>query len=225
MAGEISGLTALASGHAAGDLIEILDISDTTMSANGTNKKTTLANLFGNVPTPILSAADGTVSAVAVGRSTSPGTGMYFNGGNQVALAANGVNVVVASSATGVWNPSLQHSGWRVKVSASTAGSGAPAAIDITNDGFTIMTNEGATAQNYRTLPTAAAGYVFWFAAQDADGIRINAAAGDTIRDLASVSAAAGRIETTTIGSTLCLASINATEWIVMFKTGTWTVT
>lgn len=172
-----------------------------------------------------LSGTDGSTSAVSFGRSTSPNTGMYFPAGNQIGFAANGVNIVTSSSAQAAWNSAVIHRGMRVTVTASTAGSGAPAAIDPTNDGSTIMTNEGATAQNYRTLPSAAAGYFFMFACQDADGIRITAAAGDTIRDLASVSAAAGRIETTTIGSTLCLAAINATEWIVMFKTGTWTVT
>lgn len=50
MAGKITDLTALTSGHATGDLLEILDVSDTTMSANGTNKKTTLANLLANLP-------------------------------------------------------------------------------------------------------------------------------------------------------------------------------
>lgn len=52
MAGKITDLTALTSGHATGDLLEILDVSDTTMSANGTNKKTTLANLLANLPGP-----------------------------------------------------------------------------------------------------------------------------------------------------------------------------
>lgn len=225
MAGKITDLTALASGHATGDLMEILDISDTTMSANGTNKKTTLTQLLGNLPAPVLYTADGSTSAVGFGRSTSPNTGMYFPAGNQIGFAANGVNIVTSSSAQASWNSAVIHRGMRVTVTASTAGSGAPASIDPTNDGSTIMTNEGATAQNYRNLPSAAAGYFFMFACQDADGIRINAAAGDTIRDLATVSAVAGRIETTTIGSTLCLAAINATEWFVMFKTGTWTVT
>lgn len=52
MAVKITDLTALTSGHATGDLLEILDVSDTTMSANGTNKKTTLANLLANLPGP-----------------------------------------------------------------------------------------------------------------------------------------------------------------------------
>ena len=50
MAGKITELTALTTGHALGDLLELVDISDTTMSAGGTNKKTTFTNLMKNVP-------------------------------------------------------------------------------------------------------------------------------------------------------------------------------
>lgn len=45
MAGEISGLSAMAA-WAAGDLMEIVDVSDTSMAAGGTNKKTTLQDLM-----------------------------------------------------------------------------------------------------------------------------------------------------------------------------------
>lgn len=49
---KISALTALASGHATGDLIPIVDVSDTTQAASGTTKKTTIANLLANLPGP-----------------------------------------------------------------------------------------------------------------------------------------------------------------------------
>ncbi len=110
-----------------------------------------------------------------------------------------------------------------VLVEANTAGSGAPNVLLSTESG-TVLTNEGAAASNYHSLPTAAAGYQFTFIAQDADGMRITAAAGDTIRDLATVSATAGFIQTAVQGSTLTLISINATEWVVVAKQGTWTV-
>ena len=42
----ISGLTELAEAPAAGDLIVITDVSDTTQSANGTSKKNTVANFI-----------------------------------------------------------------------------------------------------------------------------------------------------------------------------------
>jgi hypothetical protein len=47
MAGELSGLGALTGANIAdGDLFEVDDISDTTMAATGTNKKTTAADIF-----------------------------------------------------------------------------------------------------------------------------------------------------------------------------------
>lgn len=89
-----------------------------------------------------------------------------------------------------------------------------------------VFTNEGATAKNYHTLPAARAGLgPYTFVVQDADGMRIVAGAGDTIRIAASESAAAGLIECTTIGNTVTLIAINATEWVAVSYVGTWTVT
>jgi hypothetical protein len=108
-------------------------------------------------------------------------------------------------------------------VEANTAGSGSPNVLTA-NESRKTLTNEGATAQNYHTLPSAAAGYDFEFIVQDADGIRVVAAAGDTIRDVGTVSAAAGYIQSTTVGSVVRLRAINATEWFVVYKQGTWTI-
>lgn len=110
MAGEITGLTALASGHATGDLIELVDISDTTMSANGTNKKTTLANLFANVPSTITSAADsysgvGNGPVLARGANWaigSVGTAMFLQSTSLVYIGtmAAGTPIILSVSAT-----------------------------------------------------------------------------------------------------------------------------
>jgi len=52
------------------------------------------------------------------------------------------------------------------------------------------------------------------------------AAAGDTIRIAANVSAAAGRIDSTTIGDSVTLKAINATEWVATSVVGAgWSVT
>ena len=45
---KITALTALASGHANNDLLDLVDVSDTTMAVTGTNKKTTIADLLAN---------------------------------------------------------------------------------------------------------------------------------------------------------------------------------
>lgn len=172
----------------------------------------------------ILSGTDGSSSAVSFGRSSNPNTGMGFSGGNVIVWYANGVEGMNLTSGSMSWNSTILQNGMRKKVSASTAGSGAPAAVDARNDGNTVMTNEGSTAKNYRTLPTAAAGYVFTFVCQDADGIRIVAAAGDTIRIAGTASSVAGYIETTTIGDVVKLESINATEWMATSIVGVgWT--
>lgn len=65
MAGKITDLTALTgAGAATTDLIEALDVSDTTMAGTGTNKKMTLAELviFLNANGITLAAASETVS-------------------------------------------------------------------------------------------------------------------------------------------------------------------
>jgi len=108
------------------------------------------------------------------------------------------------------------------EVEASTAGSGAPNVL-TSNESWKVLTNEGTTAANYHTLPTAVAGYVFTFVCQDADGIRITANTGDTIRVIDKVTAAAGYIESTTIGSCVTLVSINAVEWYATSIKGVWT--
>lgn len=89
----------------------------------------------------------------------------------------------------------------------------------------TAYSNEGATAIAPFVLPAAAAGLDFTFIVQDADGIRVTAGAGDTIQVAAAVSAAAGKIESTTIGSAVRLIALNATEWMAVSAVGTWTVT
>lgn len=109
-------------------------------------------------------------------------------------------------------------------VEANTAGSGSPnilAAIESR----TLLTNEGATAENYHTLPSASAGQEFEFYCQDTDGIRITASAGDTIRIGGSVSASAGFVRSVSVGSSIALRAINDTEWITMSAPGgTWTI-
>ncbi|OQC39624.1 MAG: hypothetical protein BWX64_01613 [Acidobacteria bacterium ADurb.Bin051] len=112
---------------------------------------------------------------------------------------------------------------WNTHVEPNTAGSGAPNVLTAAESG-TLLTNEGATAQNYHTLPTAAVGLCFEFVVADADGIRIVAGADDTIRVAGDVSATAGYIQNSTIGGAVRLCAINAVEWVAMSYVGTWTV-
>ena len=108
-------------------------------------------------------------------------------------------------------------------VEAVTDGVGSPNVLASSERGK-IVTNEGAGAKAYNTWPGASAGMTFTFVVQDADGLRVTAAAGDTIRIAASACPAAGYIESTTIGDAVTLVAINATEWIATSYVGTWTV-
>jgi hypothetical protein len=103
-------------------------------------------------------------------------------------------------------------------------------AINANQDRGFHFTNEGASALIVFNLPTAVTntttgGYYYNFFVQDADGLQVVAAAGDTIRVGPSVSAAAGNIQSTTIGSSIRLHCINATEWVCEAVVGTWAVT
>jgi len=108
-------------------------------------------------------------------------------------------------------------------VEAVTDGSGSPNVLAASESGK-IITNEGVTAKAYNTLPTAAAGLQFTFYCQDTDGIRVTAAASDTIRISDAVSVAAGYVEATEVGSVVHLVAINATEWVATTAEGTWDV-
>ena len=102
----------------------------------------------------------------------------------------------------------------------------------VTADAGKTFTNEGASAEVDFTLPTAAQSEgPFTFINQDADGLRVIAAAGDTIRigvGAGAVTATAGNIKPenpTDIGAMVTLVAINATEWMAVSINGAWTAT
>lgn len=97
-------------------------------------------------------------------------------------------------------------------VSARTEVAASPYAITSGQTGY-IFTNEGATARTYLALPTAVAGLEYTFDVQDADGIRIVANTGDTLRIEHRNALAAGYCEAATVGNSVTLKAINATEW------------
>lgn len=105
---------------------------------------------------------------------------------------------------------------------ANTAVSGAPNVL-IEHESGKTLTNEGAAAANYHTLPAARKGLRYTFVVQTTNGLRVVAAAGDTIGKVGTVTAAAGYVESTTQRAAIELLAINATEWIAVRETGTWT--
>lgn len=172
---------------------------------------------------------DETVNSI----DTSGGTNLKLNtvGGGSMTFATNNTDIITIANAGnvgfGVTNPlaKLHVIGatlTQVLVEANTAVAASPNIL-LAAESNTVLTNEGSTAKNYHTLPTAVAGYTFTFIVQDVDGLRVTASAGDTINVAGLVSAAAGYTESTVIGSTITLVSINATEWIATSALGTWT--
>lgn len=88
-----------------------------------------------------------------------------------------------------------------------------------------LYTNEGDADGSIINLPTAAAGLTYTIYVQAAQTITVNASTGDTLRLAGAVSASAGNITSNTVGSSVTLVAINATEWVATSIIGTWVVT
>lgn len=193
-------------------------------------------------PTIALEAT--TNHAVQVGNATADLTSLAVGASNTVLAGNTGadpefrqiVNADIATSA-GIEVSKLYRGGdgqILKSLSSGTAWSALlPVIIKTTTQALDsadvpmVVSNEGATSQPNFTLPAAVGttlSRMLLFVAQDADGIKITAASGDTIRDGGTVSASGGYIQTTVQGATLWLISINATEWIVFAKQETWTI-
>jgi len=107
-------------------------------------------------------------------------------------------------------------------VNLTTATIAAPLALTADDSGRVYIGNN-ASAMAQINLPSAIAGLTCTFTVRVAQGLRIRAFAGDTIRSAAvGATAAAGYYESTTIYSTLTLTAINTADWYVTALTGTW---
>jgi hypothetical protein len=108
----------------------------------------------------------------------------------------------------------------RVEAKTST-----PYAVSDTADLNKVFTNEAATALQEFTLPSAVAGLSYTFCVQDDDDIKITANTGNTIRMGSQVTATADYVQSTSIGDSVTLIAINATEWMAVGGfTGIWSV-
>ena len=136
-------------------------------------------------------------------------------------LSIEGVAIPTVSNTVTLTNKTLTAPLLTLLVEANTAGVASPNII-TSAESYTTYTNEGATALNYHTLPTAVAGLTFTWVVQDVDGIRIVANTGDTIRVAGVVSGAAGYTTSVAIGDSITLTAINATEWVATSVVGSW---
>ncbi len=112
-----------------------------------------------------------------------------------------------------------------------TNGVGSPYATDWKQHAGCVFTNEGATAKVYLTLQQSTGfpdlrGTEYNFYVKDSDGMRIVAPSSRRIRWGVNVTADAGYIESTTVGSWIKLKLVGTytdPEWQVIASAGIWT--
>lgn len=109
------------------------------------------------------------------------------------------------------------------RVVSNTGVDANPVQIAIGECG-SVFTNEGAQQLNARRLPQCSGGLHYGFAVQNAYGMKIYAASGNTIRFDNLVTISSGFITSTTQGSYAKLLGINNTEWITESSMGFWQV-
>jgi hypothetical protein len=130
---KISGLTALAVAPATGDLLAIVDVSDTTDAASGTTKKITTANLFAGLgssglPFELVVACSDEGTALTTGTAK-----VTFRMPRAVTLTAVRASLNVAQ------------------------GSGSIFTVDINKGGTTILSTKITIDNGEKTSNTAAA--------------------------------------------------------------------
>lgn len=105
------------------------------------------------------------------------------------------------------------------KVTAKTSNYPLVALTDCGMD----FTNDGASGEVDFTLPTWASGLCFRFYVTTAQILKIIAPASNTIRIAASVSSAAGNINSNTVGNVVELVAVKSNVWLAISSLGTWT--
>jgi len=169
---------------------------------------------------------------VILAGSTSSASGGFIESsvpGSFVLLVPRDSTSWVATTRVGSWeiDSAVVPDRFSLEVEANVDTVTVPNQISASESGK-VFTNEGSTADNEHDLPAAASGLTYTFVVQDAtNGIKANAAAGDTIRFGSSVSASGGNIDsgTSTKGNVCVLIAVNSTEWFVTSLVGTWTIT
>ncbi len=87
-----------------------------------------------------------------------------------------------------------------------------------------VIVGANVGEMNGHVLPAAVINLAFTFICNNANGVRVKAAASDTIRVDASITITEGYIESTVVGSAVELVCIDGTEWIATSIVGTWVV-
>lgn len=109
MTEEISGFTALGAAPVAGDLIPVVDVSDTTDAATGTTKKMTAANLNGfhaGLPFELIIACSDESTALTTGAAK-----VTFRMPRGVTLTAVRASLTVAQSSGSIFTVDINEAG------------------------------------------------------------------------------------------------------------------
>jgi len=139
-------------------------------------------------------------------------------------VGTNAIDTSLSRKAAGVWQfgtSAANASGSFLGLVTLTVQAATPLNVSA-GVSYTTYTNEGAGAQIVFNLPAAAAGLTYTFIVQNNNGIQVKANGTNTIRLASAVSSAGGTATSTTVGSSITLVAINATEWIAREITGTW---
>lgn len=148
---KISGLTALAAAPASGDLVAIVDVSDTTQAATGTTKKITASNLFlfrfpASSTDNAISRYDGTSgtlqdSGITVADVTGSSVTVATTAGNSLVVETTEPAATTGASVAGT--TTALRAGDAV-ASTDTAGAAAGGAVAVTAGNAARLTSGNA---------------------------------------------------------------------------------
>lgn len=191
------------------------------------------AVIVGNATAAKIISGPGSLSAPAVISTLSTDTGRCYP-------IATAIVDLVQGSAPGTQVEAIRYAGGalasqfaqttfpfysRQPVANVTA---ASIPLAISSGSGQCYTNTGTTAKNVITFPasgTSPAGTCIEAIVTDADGIRFLCNANQQISDGGTTGTLGGNIESTSIGSSICLLMVTATDIRVKWKQGTWVLT
>lgn len=152
----ISGLTELTVGNlASGDLLVVVDVSDTTQAPTGTTKKMNIATGF--TSPVVFKAPDGAVGTPAFTFTNDPDSGLYRIGANNIGLALNGTKVVDFAT-TGIAITGTVSSSSNATIGGTLGVMGVTTANGIVNGAGSAYTWSGRS----QMLSTADGVVLFW---------------------------------------------------------------
>jgi hypothetical protein len=193
---------------------------------------TVVANPTGSSATPSATTAPvlgiGGSSTGSVGLSSSGGGAVTISGGTATITPYTIVPPVAAPVSDGqVWASTTGGVGSWVSIASAarniSSQTGTTFSATTAQDGY-MYDNLGNTGTTTATLSTTA-GDNWCFAVVAAHPVIITAGAGATIDNGGAVSATAGNMQSTTIGSVACVYIESATVALVYAATGPWAIT